>query len=67
MIISISEIENISLTQQTDITNNITATNDQTTTYVDDNYLDDDKIATIVLITVPPLTDNYIWIRESII
>ena len=32
------KIENISLTQQTVITNNITETNNQTITYADDNY-----------------------------
>ena len=32
------KIGNIPLTQQTDITNNITETNSQTITYVDDNY-----------------------------
>ena len=37
------KIENISLTQQTDITNNITETNNQTITYVGNNYLNDDK------------------------
>ena len=55
-------IENISLTQQTDITNNIAGTNNQTITYVDNNYLNNDKIATIISNTVPSLTDNYIWI-----
>ena len=54
------KIENISLTQQTDITNNITETNNQTITYVDNNCLNNDKIA-----TVPSLTDNYIWIPET--
>ena len=66
MIILISEkSENISLTQQIDITNNITETNNQTVTYVDTNYLNSDKIATVILNTVPSLTDNYIWIPEA--
>ena len=33
------KIENISLTQQTDITNNTTETNNQTINYVDGNYI----------------------------
>ena len=33
------KIEDISLTQQTAITNNITETNNQTITYVDNSYL----------------------------
>ena len=37
------KIENISLTQQTDITNNITETNTQTINYVDDNYIKNDN------------------------
>ena len=59
------KIENISLTQQTDITNNITETNTQTINYVDDNYIKNDKIATIVLNPTPSLTDNYLWIPET--
>ena len=59
------KIENISLTQQTDITNNITETNNQTITYVDNNYLNNDKIATVILNTVPSLTNNSIWIPET--
>ena len=49
-------MENISLTQQTDITNNITETNTQTINYVDDNYIKNDKIATIILNPTPSLT-----------
>ena len=59
------KIENISLTQQTDITNNIIETNNQAITYVDDSYLCNDKIATVILNAVPSLTDNYIWIPET--
>ena len=59
------KIENVSLTQQADITNNITETDNQTITYVDNNYLNNDKITAIVLNTVPSLTDNYIWIPET--
>ena len=60
------KIENISRTQQTDITNNITETNNQTITYVDNNCLNDNKIATVILNPAPSLTDNYIWILEGI-
>ena len=59
------KIENISLTQQTDITNNIAETKNQTIIYVGNNYSNNDKIATVVLNTVPSLTDNYIWIPET--
>ena len=59
MIIAISErTENISLSQQTDITNNITETNNQTITYVDTSYLNNNKIATIIVNPTPSLTDN---------
>ena len=60
------KIENISLSQQIDITNNITETNNQTITYVDNSYLNNDKIATIILNPTPSLTENYIWIPEGI-
>ena len=59
------KIENISLTQHTDITNNITETNNQTITYDDDNYLNNNKIATIILNPTPSITDNYLWIPET--
>ena len=38
------KIYSISLSQQTDITNNITETNTQTSNYVDDNYIKNDKM-----------------------
>ena len=38
-IFNFRKIENISISQQSDITNNITETNNQTITYVDNNYL----------------------------
>ena len=41
-------------------------TNSQSITYVDNNYLNNDKIATIVVSTVPSLTENYLWIPEGI-
>ena len=59
------KIENISLTQQTDITNNITETNNQTITYIDNNYFNNDKVATITLNPTPSLTENYLWIPET--
>ena len=43
IIFNFRKIENISLTQQTDITNSIIETNNQTITYVDNNYLNNDK------------------------
>ena len=59
------KIGNIALTQQADITNNITETNNQTITYADNNYPNNDKIATIILNPTPSLTDNYLWIPET--
>ena len=59
------KIENISLSQQTYITNNITETSTGTINYVDNNYLNNDKIAPVILNTVPSLTGNYIWIPET--
>ena len=47
------KIENISISQQTDITNNITETNNQIITYCENNYLNNDKIATIIVNTIP--------------
>ena len=58
------KIENISLTQQTDITNNITETNTQTISYADDNYINN-KITTIVVNTIPEINENYLWIPET--
>ena len=59
------KIENTSLTQQTDITNNITENITQTINYADNNYLDN-KIATTVVNPTPSLTENYLWIPEGI-
>ena len=59
------KIENISLTQQTDITNNIIETSNQIITYVDNNDLNNDKIATVILNPTPSLTENYRWIPET--
>ena len=60
------KIENISISQQTDITNSRAETNNQTFTYVDNCYLNDNKISTIIVNTVPSLTENYFWIPEGI-
>ena len=59
------KIGNISISQQTDSTKNITETNTQTINYTDNNYLNKNKIATIIVNTVPSLTENYIWIPET--
>ena len=59
------KIENISLSQQTYITNNLIETNTQTINYIDNNYLNNDKIATVIVNTTPSLTDNYLWIPET--
>ena len=64
MVILITEIENISLSQQTDITNNITETNTQTINYIDNTYLNNNKIATVIVNPTPSLTENYLWIPE---
>ena len=58
-------IENISLSQQTDITNNIAETNTETINYVGSICLNNDQTATVILNTPPSLTDTYIWILET--
>ena len=60
------KVENISLSQQTDITNNIPETNTQTINYIDNNYLNNYKIATVIVNPTPSLTENYLWIPEGI-
>ena len=59
------KIENISLSQQTDIINNITETNQQTINYIDNNYINNNNIATIVINTIPEINENYLWIPET--
>ena len=59
------KIENISLSQQTEITNNIIETNEQTINYIDNNYINNNNIATITINPNPSLTDNYVWIPET--
>ena len=55
----------ISNSQQTDITNNIIETNTQTINYTDGNYLNNNKIATVILNPTPPLNEDYLWILET--
>ena len=59
------KIKNISLSQQTDITNNIIETNNQSINYIDTNYSNNNKIATIIVNPTPSLTENYLWIPET--
>jgi len=59
------KIENISLSQQTDINNNIINTNEQTINYIDNNYINNNNIATVILNPTPSLTDHYLWIPET--
>ena len=58
------KIENISLSQQTDITNAITETNTQTINCIGNKYLNNSTIATIIVDPTPSLNDNYLWIPE---
>jgi len=60
------KIENISLSQQTDIVNNIIETNEQTISYIDDNFLNNNRIATIVRNTFQTGDQEfYIWVPEG--
>ena len=59
------KIENIRISQQTDITHNIAETNTQTINYVVNSYLNNKVAATIVNPT-PSLNENYSWIPEGI-
>ena len=59
------KIENISLSQQTNITNNTTETNTETINYVENIYLNNDKIATVIVIPTPSPTENYLRIPET--
>ena len=58
------KIENISLSQKTDITNNIIETDTQTINYVDDNYLNN-EIAAVIVNPTPSLIDKYLCIPET--
>ena len=58
--------ENISLPQQTNILNTITETNNQTISYIDDNFLNNNRIATFEVNPVSELlVDRYIWTPET--
>ena len=57
------KIGNTSLSQQADTTNNIIETNTQTINYIGNNYLNNNKIVTIIL-APPPLT-GYLWQPET--
>ena len=59
----VRKIENISLSQQTDITNNIINTNQQTINYIDNKFNNNNNIATVFL-APPPLT-GYLWQPET--
>ena len=59
------KIENISLSQQTYITNNFIETNTQTINYIDHNSFNSNKIAIVIVNPTPPLTENYLWIPET--
>ena len=60
------KFEHTSLSQQTDITNNITETDTQTINYIDNNYSNSNKIATIIVNPTPSLNENYLWIPEGV-
>ena len=55
----------MSNSRQTDIPNNPIEINTQTTNYIDDNYSNNDKIATVILKPTPSLDENYLWIPET--
>ena len=60
------KIGNISIPQQTDITNNTTETNTHTINYIENDYSNNNKIATTILNPTPSLIENYLWIPEGI-
>ena len=55
----------MSNSQQTDITNNIIDTNTQTKSYIDEQYLNNIKIETVILNPTPSLNEVYLWIPET--
>ena len=62
------KIEHIRISQQTNITNNINETDTQTINQIDSNYLNTNKIATVIFNPTPSLTENYLRrIPEGII
>ena len=56
------KIGDISLFQQSDITNNIIETNTETSNYIDNNCLN--KLATIIVNPTQSLIDNYLCIPQ---
>ena len=55
----------MSLSQQTDSTNNTIDTNAQTIKCIDNDYLSKNKLETVIINPTPSLTDNYMWLPES--
>ena len=55
---------NISLSQQTVITNHIIETNTETTYHIDNDYLNTNNIATVMLNPTPSMNENYLWTPE---
>ena len=56
----------MSLSQQTNITNKIIETRTQTINYIDNNYLNSNKQAAVILNPTPSLNENYLLIPEGI-
>ena len=54
--------ELICSSQQTDITNSIIDTNTQTTNYIGEHYLHNNKIVIVIGNPTPSLHDNHLWI-----
>ena len=52
----VRKIKNRSLSQQTDITNNITETNQHTINYIDNNYINKNNVATVIVNPTPSFT-----------
>ena len=64
MILIFRKYEHISLSQQAGITHSIIETNTQTTKYFDNNYSNNNNIATVILNPTPSINDNYLWTPE---
>ena len=56
------KIENISLSQQANITNNKIETNTGTKNYGDNKFLNSSNIVTVIVNPTPSLNENYLWI-----
>ena len=63
---NLGKIENIPPSQQTDTVSNITETTNQTISYIDDTFLNNNKIATIEVNPVYQLTDVYGHLKHQI-